>query len=154
MSVAEAARQLEDGDAEVATPPEGAGGVEEPDRDLEDADELGDPEPEGIVERLTQPLEGSINEDRIGELYNPEQGGANRLVLTVEEIFGFSEGLPRAAHLVIGAVELAQEPPAGIADLTGKQSSSNDEDEDAAPTPQESSNVTAGDTQEIINYDN
>ena len=73
------------------------------------ADELPPPDAgpsRGIADRLMDPLEGSIREDRIGELWNPDDGGANRLVLVAEEVAGLSDGLPRAAHLLVGLGEL------------------------------------------------
>jgi hypothetical protein len=143
-SVAEAARAVEDGD--LGGDPDGeprdhagAEGGASADPDLTEVDEQ---EPTDPFSRLMQPLEGSIREDRVGEMWNPEQGGLNRLVLVAEETFGLGDGLPRVAHVPIALAEIAQEPPSWIRDRTEENSESGPVEEGAP--------VEKGDTKDVM----
>lgn len=114
------------------------------DLDLEsaDADEDGvvdlesspDPTPSGLTDRLMQPLEGSIQQDHVGELWDPENGGPNRLVLVAEEAAGLSDGLPRLAHLLLG---LAETYVAHADQLTLGSSPDPDEEPELTISPEE-----------------
>lgn len=141
-TVAEAVAAVEGDRAESESP-----GFSEPDEnessksDLTADHDVSDPDPgadelpppdggpsRGIVDRLMEPLQGSIREDRIGELWNPDDGGANRLVLVAEEAAGLSDGLPRAAHLLVGLGELYVNHADGL-NLGADEPDEDDEDD-------------------------
>lgn len=108
-----------------------------------------EPEGEGILSRLQQPLSGSIREDRVGELWNPEQGGLNRAVLVAEETFGLGDGLPRIAHVAIALAEMAEQPPRFL----DSSSTSDAADVEADPDARRDDPPSKGDTAEVVNYD-
>lgn len=147
-AVAEAARAVEENSEALdsAEPVEGESRDREraADPDLPDRGEEIPQEPVGIYERLAAPLEGSVKEDHVGELWNPEQGGLNRLVLVLEEAFGVGEGLPRIAHAGISVAEMAAKPPEAVTDLTGG------EGEQEAEAEQKGAPVDKGDTREVM----
>lgn len=102
------------------------------DPDLEIGELPGAEEPagsRGIVDRLMDPLDGSVRQDRIGELWNPDDGGANRLVLVAEEVAGLSDGLPRVAHLILGIGEMYVNHADGLRQL-GSDGDDGDGDDD------------------------
>lgn len=98
--------------------------------ELQEADEI-TPESTSLASRLMDPLEGDLREDHVGDLWNPKNGGLNRIVLVVEEAAGLSDGLPRAAHALIGAAEVYHEHADNLS--LGGDSDESDSDELTIP---------------------
>lgn len=104
MSVESAAMDALENEGQVS-----AGAVEAGEEILDRQNESADPDPtadRGVMARLFEPMEGSVKQDHIGELWNPGEGGANRLAMVAEEAAGIGDSLPRIAHVPLGIAEL------------------------------------------------
>lgn len=99
-----------------------------------------------LADRLTEPLEGSIYDADVGELWNPEQGAENRLLVVAEEVAGLSEGLPRGVHLLIGGAELYYKH--ALAGNLGNDRGDEQDEQD------EQTNEKPTEHAEILNYGN
>lgn len=140
MTVAEIASRIDsptssDGADEPADADPG-----EPDlSDLEDVEAL---EPEkSIGDLLKEPLEGSIYDQDIGELWNPEEGAENRLLLVAEELGGI-DGIPRAAHLAIA-----------IAEILSKHSEDSSSESTSSDDPEDDEDEIDATTREVLEYE-
>lgn len=145
---------MNDAIAEAARAVESADALDEPNPDPTNdptGDDLADQlegtatESANPLTRLQQPLEGSITEDRVGELWNPDLGGLNRLILVAEETFGVGDGLPRLVHGIIALAEMAEQPPELMADSLSSSTSR------SSSNPTESNDELPGDTAEVMN---
>lgn len=141
-AIAEAARAVESADDLEDAAPDPSN---EPDPTSEPddlADQLGKSSSESAhpLKRLQKPLEGSITEDRVGELWNPDLGGLNRLILVGEETFGVGDGLPRLVHGIIALAEMAEQPPEVLTESSSTERTSSESTKDELP----------GDTKEVL----
>lgn len=146
MTVAEIASRIDEDASEPGADHAAAEGADHSEvaEALDSAEPL---EPEkSITDRLREPLEGSIYQEDIGELWDPEEGAENRLLLVLEEIGGL-EGIPRAGHAVIGLAELWVKHADGSSEVSSR-SGAEDEDEDE----QEDDPVTQT-TREVLEYE-
>ena len=149
MTVADVARQLEavGGDSDP-TPDQG-----EPDQGRGIEVDVGGIETDGPAEadlgaRLRAPLEGSIHDRTRREIWDPENGAENRVILVVEELGGL-DGIPRAGHLVIGFAEMLvkhSEPDQGEPDQGEPDQGEPDQGEPDQGEPD-------SDTERVLNYD-
>ena len=57
---------------------------------------------------LMETPDGSIFDTDVRELWNPDEGGVNRLLLLAEDIAG-TDGMPRIGHLLIAVAEIARQ---------------------------------------------
>lgn len=145
-SVAEAAERVGAGGAEAAAEGATEQAVSEAVGEVAEADELptdaGQP---SLFQRLQEPLQGSIYEAEVGEVWNPEQGGENRLLLVAEEVGGL-DGIPRGLHVVIALAELWVRAAADQEGSADPGADDRDDDDDAAGQVSQS-------TREVLNYE-
>lgn len=144
MTVAEIASRMDepassDGADELGDDRDPSEVFGERDRKIPPADAIGS---ESIADRLKQPLEGSIYDAEIGELWSPEDGAENRLLLVAEELGGL-EGIPRGFHVLIGFAELLVKH----SDDEDGSTSSDDPDEDDEPDEIDAT------TREVLEYE-
>lgn len=114
--------------------PEGEGeGV--PDGDPLGPDPLEAPDDGGgwdadLIDALTRSPDKSIHQIDQSEYFDPEAGGTNRLILVADDVLTNGEGLPNWAHLLIGAVEVAIDPPERSGDDGDGESRDGDHEND------------------------
>lgn len=129
---------------------EAAGAVEAGEQIRDRQNESADPDPSadrGVMARLFEPMQGSVKQDHIGELWNPGEGGANRLAMVAEEAAGIGDSLPRIAHVPLGIAELyvARAEHVELGGLLG----GNDEEEELEHDRQK----MGGDTAEVAAFE-
>lgn len=111
VSVADAVANVRDQPGASADPdPAASADPDHVEQAVGEIDAMGDLEDDAIdpVGWLMESPDGSIFDTDVRELWNPDEGGVNRLLLLAEDIAG-TDGMPRVGHLLIAVAEIARE---------------------------------------------
>ena len=110
VDVSEAVQRARDQQRDALdSDPDLEAGAEQVEQAVEEIGEIG--EPDDAVDPfgwLMESPDGSIFDTDVRELWNPDEGGVNRLLLLAEDLAG-TDGMPRIGHLLIAVAEIARQ---------------------------------------------